>query len=149
MIAFIQWAPWSHIISSFPWLSSNSITSFSWVMIPTSNFGRIATECSSLKCECYKWIHSLIKNQGTLVEIFGVLDLGDLDIGNLRMCNEVMLAKCFWCFPLELNALWHRVIVSKCGLHLIFSKYGPQMFDWASSCKVERHIQEPLESYLS
>ena len=42
-----------------------------------------------------------------------------LKIDNLRIRNGALLAKWLWCFSLEPESLWHRIIVSKHGAHPI------------------------------
>lgn len=46
---------------------------------------------------------------------------GGLDIGNLRTCNQTLLAKWLCRFPIQPNSLWHKVIASK---------YEPHPFEW-------------------
>ena len=38
-------------------------------------------------------------------------------VGNLRLCNEALLAKWLWHFALEPEAFWSKIIVSKHGPH--------------------------------
>lgn len=44
------------------------------------------------------------------------VEVRGLGIGNPRLCNETLLAW-LWCFFLEPNVMWYRVIVSKYGPH--------------------------------
>lgn len=45
------------------------------------------------------------------------MELGGLRIGSLRLCKEALLAKGLWWFLMEFDTLWHKVIVSRHGLH--------------------------------
>lgn len=38
------------------------------------------------------------------------VEFGELGIDNLRLCYRAVLAIWLWCFPLELNILWHKII---------------------------------------
>ncbi|TYK22164.1 peptidyl-prolyl cis-trans isomerase CYP23 isoform X1 [Cucumis melo var. makuwa] len=40
---------------------------------------------------------------------------GGLGVGNLRIRNRALLAKWLWCFHLEPDSLWNRIILSKHG----------------------------------
>ena len=52
------------------------------------------------------------------------LELGEgLGIGNFGIRNRALLAKWLWCFYLESDSLWHRIIVSK---------HGPHPFEWTT-----------------
>lgn len=44
-------------------------------------------------------------------------ELRGLGIVNLRKKNEALLAKWWWRFPLETEALWHKIIIGKYGLN--------------------------------
>ena len=52
-----------------------------------------------------------------------LMSKGGLGIGNLIIRNISLLAKWLWCFYLESDSLWHRIIVSK---------HGPHPFEWTS-----------------
>lgn len=43
-------------------------------------------------------------------------ELGGLGIGNIWLRNRTLICKWLWGFPLEQEALWHKIIKSKYGL---------------------------------
>lgn len=59
-----------------------------------------------------------------------LIDLGGLGLGNLILHSKTLLAKSLWCFLLEPNALWNRVIstvfIFFSGLLLVGQKTYPR-----------------------
>ena len=72
-------------------------------------------------------------------------DLGGLGIGNLDKRNIALLSKWLWRFPLEKEALWHRVIKAKYAL--LQNNWDPAGFGDSTYRNLWRSIQVAAEQF--
>ncbi|KAI5334762.1 hypothetical protein L3X38_024895 [Prunus dulcis] len=63
-------------------------------------------------------------------------EVGGVGIGSLREKNKALRAKWLWRFPIETNAMWHKVIKSK---------YGLDSNDWDSKLTVTGSCRNPWQ----